>query len=240
MSPVNGNFSVVADGKNVGSVHIEQNGLMTVFNCACSYKSNDVLRLAAVCGGHYVPLGVMAPDAGVLRLKKSYSKNALISVGYNDPTAYHLIRAGEVYTGAPASAPENNETASEEVVYNDFPDPTDYYYEPEPEAEPVPRASEAVPQTAQVNPSGKMPNAEGGWVHIANPCVLFSDLGAQESCEGVSNALTMERDGYVLLAVPVSPNEPFPMMPVFCFGSSGEVSGQDCVIFKIRNGNLTL
>jgi hypothetical protein len=70
-----GDFPVYADGHDVGSVRVAQDGLMTVFECACDYRSGDVLRLAAVCPGRTATLGVLnagsvgraAPEKSVIR-----------------------------------------------------------------------------------------------------------------------------------------------------------------------------
>lgn len=277
MSYRTGSFPVMADGRNVGKVTIEQNGQLFVFNCTCNLKSNDILRLAAVCDGKYTPLGVMAPEAGVLHLKKSFTKNALTSIGYHDAAAYHLIRPGEIYSeteeAEPAAAEAEPEVipadVQEPIEYNDFPDPVEYEYEFEPERvevagysepagkaqtpepEPVwqhqepaiqlPYIEPAAPQPEPAAVSAEMtPSAVSGWMNITNPGSLFYDPSIQEYCQDVSNALISEQEGHVLLAIPVSPTEPFPLMPVFCFGSSGIIGGLDYIIFKIRDGNLAL
>lgn len=290
MSYITGDFPVSADGRNVGSVHIAQNGSLLVFDCACTYHSQDIVRLAAVCKGTYVPLGVMAPEAGLLRLKKGYTKNALASIGYDDSrypeaVSFYLIRSGDIFsatelmesapvpqieddseTPAEPTAPDNaseailSAYAPEPIVYNDFPEPTDYYFEPEAEdntddTEPATTAQEPVPepvlQQADIQPthtqaeqraaySDGTPAALNGWLPTPNPGSLFDDAGVQEACTDIQNALIKEQEDCVLLAVPVSQTEPFPMMPVFCFGSSERIGEQDCIIFKIRNGNLTL
>ncbi len=280
MSYSTGDFPVMADGRTVGRVNIIQNGQLLVFDCTCNYRSHDVVRLAAVCSGKYVPLGITMPyddrpdsnaDAaartGNLHLRKSFTKNALIAIGYHDPVSFHLIRPGAVYTeteesssesaieetsfrNAASSAPEKEPEVvlptdeAETIVYNDFPDPIDYAYdfEPEPYANIV--YSEPAEQAHEPGPVSDalvvVPSALSSWTKIPNPGILFDDHSIQETCEGLSNALIMEQDEYVLLAVPVLATEPFPMMPVFCFGRSGDIDDQEYIIFKIKNRNLTL
>lgn len=315
MSYITGDFPVMAGGKTVGRLNIEQVGLMLVFNCTCEYKSRDVLRLAAVCGGKYVPLGVMIPDTeaqsgvhkGSLHLKKSLTKNTLTSIGYDEAVSFHLIKPGAVYAidaetepepafhngdadedastpDAQNNQPENVLSAddTEPIVYVDFPDPAEYEYDPAdygleldsvgsanlpvpaledhmpksenaandnqtthktPEPEPfrqVHKPASQVPAQEPVAVSAEKFDSADGWMSISNPCKLFDDSIIQESCTEISNALFMEQNGYVLLAVPVIPTEPFPMMPVFCFGNSGAIAGQECIIFKIKNGHLVL
>lgn len=332
-----GDFPVYAQGNIVGSVNVSQNGLMTVFDCTCDYKSRDVLRLAAVCGGDYVPLGVIMPlggkmpdgggqPSGALRLKKSFSRNALESLGYRDARSFHLIRQGETYTLSPeiTAMPDPVQLSSEEM-YQDEPDPTSYIYaypEPpaaaeEPEQVPAPvepwlvqdteqetaalpaepeterelcavpigveaeqepfarnAGLDAVPASASQEetfaaeddnnscepppdePPVKNEPAEThenpafangaasfipeGWMHVSTPGVLFNDASIAGACEGVSGALISVREGFQHLAVPVSPEEPFPMMAVFCFGSPTVISGREYIVFKIQDGNLTL
>lgn len=275
MSYITGDFPVIADGSNVGKVHIIQNGPMLVFDCTCHYKSQDILRLAALCDGSYIPLGVLAPEAGLLHLKKSYTKNALALLGYDDSryqedVSFYLIRSGEVYSAntiiaSTAQIDSACETLSdlttpgiesEQIVYNDFPEPTDYYFETKAEddvdySEPINKTLEPVMQLFDAEPtitqaeqntsySAETPTASDGWKPIPNPGILFKDFGVQEACVDIPNAHIKEHEDCMLLAVPVTPTEPFPMMPVFCFGSSGKVDEQDCIVFKIRNGNLTL
>ncbi|NLA86101.1 MAG: hypothetical protein GX847_02220 [Clostridiales bacterium] len=254
MSYGTGSFPVTADGTVVGSVTITQNGLMLVFDCSCAYSTRDILRLAAVCRGKYIPLGVMMPQSGRpeegnLHTKKSFTKNALLSAGYEDTELFYLIRPDDVYSEPEADEPEPEiqvedapDVEPEEppcdlpaqdnapIVYNDFPDPADYSYNYSNAAEPAPPEE----------PEDTAYETADGWTRMPNPGILFSDMGIQESCQDVSNALISEGDGYLQLAVPVIPTEPFPLMPVFCFGSSGQAGGQDCIIFKIKNGNLIL
>jgi hypothetical protein len=73
-----------------------------------------------------------------------------------------------------------------------------------------------------------------------HPEELFSDPGVAAACSGVTGALSVLPGGVPALAVPISPEEPFPMMSVFCFGSPEEIGGRTYIVFKIRDGNLTL
>ena len=267
MSYRTGDFPVTADGAVVGRVTIAQDGLLTVFSCICEYRTGDILRLAAVCRGKYVPLGVMMPEAGLLRTKKSFTKNALTNAGYEDTESFHLIRPGDVYL-----EPAPPEQDGRPGVYDDYPDPETYDFDyggdnPEPAAdtqdissapdgtgcgqeaapsgrEPAPEelAPDTEPAASQTpdEPAGSALETADGWLPLPNPGILFEDKCIQEACRDIKNALVRERDGYLLLAVPVLATEPFPLMPVFCFGTSGQAGGQDCIIFKIKNGYLML
>ena len=253
MSYMTGDFPVTADDSVVGRVNIAQIGLKLVFDCACDYSTHDILRLAAVCLDKYVPLGVMVPEAGILRTKKSFTKNALMSAGYQDPVSFHLIKPGDVYSAPEAKEPVPPEPIPEPIVYNDFPDPEDYVfdYDENGESTPALQSEEPVPDSPDTDTAAPLPEPAAdtdntvpetvdGWMSFATPGILFDDQTIQEACEGLTNTLITERDGHVLLAVPVLPTEPFPLMPVFCFGSSGQVGGQEYIIFKIKNGSLSL
>lgn len=267
-----GDYPVIAGGQSVGSLNISQNGLMTVFDCTCNYMSQDVFRLAAVCGGKYVPLGVMMPEAGVLRLKKSCTKNTLAGLSYLDTDIFHLIRNGDVYSQKdeiqdvrmatlPPVAEEDNglderERFSEPVQNEANIDPKQSEPEQKPEMhalfpDPMPSEPEPTlqvqddkpllpPSEPDIMPTQSEMPAINGWHPIAQPRILFNDPGIAAASEEISGALTLERDGILHLAVPLLPDEPFPMMPVFCFGNSEEIGDQEYLVFKISNGNLTL
>ncbi len=358
MSYQTGEFPVSAGGRNVGSVTVSQNGLMTVFDSACEHTGPDVFRLAAVCGGRAVTLGVFIPDqAGTLRLKKSYSKNALAAIGFAAPESYHLARPDELSgdmrpalapvrtppppapeqdaaaSGDKRAAPADNKTAvpaavrpvrrqadpsrelrpvrpkppedqqmppfmtpmsgpreaaepqtqpesqtrtqPEPQTQPGNPEQPDIKVHPEirmkPEAQAQPNIqaqpevqAEAQPKTqapssadteqakpqeipeqaeagtrAETVPPEK-PGAADGWFHADHPDTLFSDPDFADICRGVRDALTKQAGELTLLAVPVSPDEPFPMMPVFCLGDSGRIGGREYIVFKIKNGKLAL
>lgn len=298
MSELYGEFAVTAGGRNVGTLRITQEGLMTVYDCACSIITKDVLRLAAVSDGKYVPLGVVmpyggSPEAGALRLKKSYTKNALHSMGLHNAEAFHLIRPGDVYevnqenvyAGRPAelstdNPPDVTADSQEDAVLAGPPEHpvveehetapatansellkavemmlNQLSSEPANKEEPAPQQAESKPAMPESYKAYTEPEDERaihfvvkqreaqeqpGWRPAANPAMLFNDETIAEACEEISGALVMEQAGLTMLAVPVSPVAPFPMMPVFCFGSSEEIGGQEYIIFKVKNGYLSL
>ncbi len=295
MSYQTGEFPVLSGGQNVGSVSVSQNGLMTVFDSGCDYESPDVLRLAAVCDGRYVALGVMMPDkAGALRLKKSYSKNGLAEIGFSGPVSYHLVRQGDVFKeNATSPKPAENRTSTPTAV-RPVRRPSASSHDMKPESQPAeeqrapsftlpaahaqmqplhrtqpqmqPQSPVQTPAEKQLQateekitpatpgseqhasdkvkeeeaPSDLKPTGVDGWVPADDPRALFRDGEFAEICRDVKNALTKQSGDTVLLAVPVSPDEPFTMMPVFCFGDSGKIGGRDYIIFKIKNGKLSL
>ena len=268
-----GNFPVTARGGTVGSVTVSQSGLMTVFNCTCRCKSREILRLAAVCGGRYVTLGVPVPDnvaaaspdpaaapaseAGALCLKKSFSKKALGDLGYDSPLAFHLIRSEEVFapphdTGdggsqetdmmPEASAEEQDWTENLPVRPEEFEAPRmglnslPEQMTPEAVEEDLTAVCPAMPAEDGLEEAADL----DGWTQITTPGYIFSEPSVAEACDGITGALLAVREDHLLLAVPVSPEEPFPLMAVFCFGSSDLIGGREYIVFKVRDGNLIL
>ncbi len=67
---------------------------------------------------------------------------------------------------------------------------------------------------------------------------LFRDTDIADVCRGLKGALRKEQGGKTLLAVPCRGDEPFPMMPVFCFGSCEMIEGEPYVVFGITDGKL--
>ena len=84
------------------------------------------------------------------------------------------------------------------------------------------------------------PLPSGGWSPIKDPSVLFSDPDIATACKSARGTLVKTADSATLLAVPVKNDEPFPMMPVFCFGEPETIDGGEYLIFNIKNGALSL
>ena len=71
-----GEYPVVANGTEIGTLRVTQDGLMTVFDARCR-DPGELLRLS-VYGEREAYLGVMAPDGkGEVRLQKRFSRAAL-------------------------------------------------------------------------------------------------------------------------------------------------------------------
>jgi len=83
------------------------------------------------------------------------------------------------------------------------------------------------------------PNSAGdAWQCEYEPWVMFTDEDIKNACRGLNGALRRSRGDIEELAVPVSPYEPFPMMPVFCFGDIAEINGRQYVVFTVKGGKL--
>lgn len=76
------------------------------------------------------------------------------------------------------------------------------------------------------------------WREEPEPWRLFSDEELSLSCRRIKGAMSRFEEDMSFLAVPISPYEPFPPMPIFCFGSKEEIDGRDYIVFKMQNGRF--
>ena len=242
MSIQTGAFPVHLGGVRVGTVTVSQSNQRTSFACVCNNTTRDVLRLAAVCSGRFVPLGVVMPDGDTVRLNKNYTRAALGALGFDTAESYHLIRAGDVWHGdaiAPDAAPEPVPITPEPKPIKPEPAPV----KPEPvimQAPPAETSSLNLDAPAPAPDTSEAAAPLDGWMPLGAPSGLFDDPELTNAVAGLDGALTAQRDGARLLAVPVSPAQPFAMMPVFCFGASEAIGGTDYIVFKIKNGRLVM
>ena len=260
MSSLIGVHAVYRDGVDIGTLTITQGGNMTVFDLSCGYSSGDVLRLAGVSGGNYVNIGVVTPEGGRLRLRKGYSKNMLAALALEPDAGFFLILKGEKYVNknvsmsvrvelqaaAPEEATESIPANEAEIICEEAPEEF-----PEDAPEEIPDAGEDITEDHEQMQDGAGESEESGswsfetvsaesWRPISDPSVLFNDGDIASACRNVRGALTMEKEGVTLLAIPAAPEEPFPLMPVFCFGDSVRIGGVEYIVFKSRNGNFVI
>ena len=243
-----GTHAVMRDGAEVGTLAVTQSANMTVFELSSGYSGGDVFRLCGVSAGSYVNIGVAAPEGGMLRLTKKFSKSALASMRLEPETGFFLVLSGERHEALsppevepepipepePAPEPVPEPEPAPEPEPEPMPEPLP---EPEPTPEPEPEP-EPVPEPMQAAVPPEPPKAAGVWTPIADPSVLFSDPDTADACRNANGALTMERNGVRFLAIPVSSGEPFPMMPVLCFGDSAQIGGREYIVFKSKNGKF--
>ena len=76
------------------------------------------------------------------------------------------------------------------------------------------------------------------WTQEHEPWLLFNDEELKNACSNISGALRKDTPDSTLLAVPISSSEPFPMMPIFCFGEAQFIDSKQYVVFTIKNGQL--
>jgi len=253
MDSLIGTHAVTRGGEDIGTLRISQNGNMTVFEFSGGQVGGSgVLRLAGVSRGEYANIGVAAPEVGVLKLKRSFSKSALAALGLEPEKGFFLILSGEQFNAdaapAPIPAPPEPEPPPEEP-------PEEPQEEPEmPEEpphnveddalvvplEPAPEETQEELQEEAAPPVEAHQPPSTTWAPIEDPSMLFSDSDIAKACENAKGALTMEKDGATLLAIPVIAGMPFPMMPVFCFGDYIVIDGREYVVFKIKDGNFVM
>lgn len=79
----------------------------------------------------------------------------------------------------------------------------------------------------------------GGWGQAAHPWELFSrDCVLRDSAEKLRGCLLRRTEHGFLLAVPFSPQAPFPLLPVFCFARAEQLGGGRYVCFRFQEGGV--
>lgn len=251
-----GTHRVIRNGEDAGTLTITQHGNMTVFDLSSDFESRDILRLAGVSHKQeYVAIGVAAPEGGMLKLRKSFSKSALKSLGLDETAGFFLILRDEKFkaeqNSEPDSVPETPPEQTQEQTPDPLPESAMESENPPPQLQAItpppepPRAAQVSspqPQSSEVPHTEAFPEStdETGWEPIDDPSRLFSDADIAAACRGAKGCLTMQSDGITLLAIPIVPDEPFPMMPVFCFGDSVKINGREYIVFKSKSGNFVI
>jgi len=87
---MNGTYAIKYEGREVGTLNVYSEGLMTVFS-AETLPLAGVWRLAVISQGRTVPIGVLAPSRRGLYLKKSFTKNMLAELNISDIEAAVLF-----------------------------------------------------------------------------------------------------------------------------------------------------
>ena len=78
---------------------------------------------------------------------------------------------------------------------------------------------------------------EDNWAQEPEPQRHFSDQELQIVCRSVNGAMKKKgRCGETLLAIPFDTDNPFPLMPIFCFGESIRIHGKSYLMFRIKDG----
>jgi hypothetical protein len=194
--------------------------------------------------GPFTPIGVMMPEGSLLRLKKRFSKNALSGLGLITVTEYRLIRAGDVYAqgGQPSESrphqpqplpmQQKNEQAPVQAQVQQEPARTlqpdvsgsaQQYHVPNPNQSMESKSS--LPKKTDVRP-------DDAWRPIEDASTLFSDPELKQAGGAVTGGLVRKSGSTTYLAVPVSPEKPFPAMPIFCFGTMEAIRGASYIVFS--------
>lgn len=235
MSNLLGEYTVTINSNRIGSLSVSQNGLMTIFDCTCFFESSDVLRLAVVGENAYIPIGVMLPEGSELRLKKSFTKSKLAAIGLHEINDCTLIRSDEVFSTTPKHTPNPLPKYTPEQSYDKNLSHSSRHFSTQ-----QTQRDNLMQNNIFGTKSNQKVDSERSWRLIEDPSALFSDPDLKEVSKNIAGALIREDGKTFHLAVPVSPNKPFPMMPVFCFGSLEIIDGESYIVFMIRNGTLTV
>ncbi len=191
MQNICGKYEVFYNGSSVGNLSVSESGIKFLFECTCSLPGNTVFRLVCVSFNTPVSIGILIPQDSVLKLKKSFSKNELLSLGLKNITSCFITETSNDFLKIPPKKPEKS-NFSEKL-----------FWEPE---------------------------------HF--PELLFTEEEITHVLTGVSGSLKLKYKGFIFLAIPLLPNEPFPAMPIFCFGETANIGGEEYIVFKIKNGKL--
>lgn len=76
------------------------------------------------------------------------------------------------------------------------------------------------------------------WKLVEDPASLFADPELKETAMGIKGGIVAQDGDTMLFAIPISSEQPFPLMPVFRYGSSAMVEGKCCIVFRIKDGWL--
>ena len=279
----------------VGRAAVTREGLRTEIAFVGAAADGEIYRLAAMCGGRCVPLGVAVPTTstgdtaadGQLQFRRTYTPNALRELGFSEPTAFVLVTAKELTAGMVVTedaidndAPNTNETVVAGVTdtatatAEDIAAPVSAHVPVEDDdqrigaadthvpheiavAETAPasqeitattatRDREPVPYVARTLAPEPAPPADHGFTPCSDAGALFAqpelyrDITAAADAQNapLHGALTRTDGEVTLLAVPLRADEPFALLPIFCFGEPTRLDERDYLIFKLKNGVL--
>jgi len=203
-----GKYNVIFDKEITGTVNISRTGQKYLFECQCNHSSADIIRLFCYSNDVYSTIGTMMPVNGRLYLKKAFTRNDLIMKDIGEINHFLLSSTSPA---APSSPPHLQEIQTEPALTTAS----------QPEEMPEENKIVAYP-----------------WRNENSPSSLFSDPELKEVCMNIKDALSSSDGEFIYLAVPVSSDKPFPLMPAFCFGSFELIDNRSYIIFKLKNGNL--
>ncbi|MEG1789694.1 MAG: hypothetical protein RR230_03445 [Oscillospiraceae bacterium] len=111
-------YPIIADGARVGTLKVEKNGLLTVFEAA-AMDVGELMRLSVFGGGAEGYLGVMQPEKGALALRKKLSRAAMSDfpseIEYAAPTGERQTALPSEPSAQSPEAPEERPAPSDEL-----------------------------------------------------------------------------------------------------------------------------
>ena len=91
---------------------------------------------------------------------------------------------------------------------------------------------------AVTKPEPQKTKEDSAWKPAEDPGSLFADPDLMETASAIKGGLVARNGDVVLFAIPISSEQPFPLMPVFRYGSSAMIEGKCCIVFQIKDGYL--
>lgn len=90
----------------------------------------------------------------------------------------------------------------------------------------------------QVEPKQEEDKRASPWSLVEDAASLFYDPELKETAAGIKGGIMANVGDTILFAIPISSEQPFPLMPVFRYGSSAMIEGKCCIVFRIKDGFL--
>lgn len=121
-------YPIVLAGTRVGTLKVEQKGLLTVFDASAT-DNGEMLRISVYGEEGEGYLGVMRPENGVLRLVRRFSRAAMAQfprvIDYAAPAGEGFRADNSACPAEPQARPEGGEAADEsEITWFSAPDGT--------------------------------------------------------------------------------------------------------------------
>ena len=225
------------DGAPAGTIAVTALGPRTLFEYTGG-ESASVTRLSLISGGEARSLGIPAPEGGRLRLKRTLTRLELGGFDLSSARGVLTEPGANLASVAARSAPEEAVTEevspeAEAVLEEVIPEAEAVSEEAIPEAETVPEAETDAEAGSGPSP---VPAAEEGWYLEPDPARHFADPALREAAARAGEAWVRFEGPDTLLAFPWTPSGPFPMIPVFRFGTAASMAGREFMLFRLRDG----
>lgn len=88
-------LNIYMGGEPCGELEIHTDGLLTVFNADCRLEGDGIFRVYAFSGDSQLYLGILEPSAGVWKLRRSFTRDALRRADYEGCDKVICLREGE-------------------------------------------------------------------------------------------------------------------------------------------------
>lgn len=206
-------FDVTYKNEQVGSVELSRDGLFTLLHCKCTYFS-QIMRLYGFSEADCFAIGILSPMDDSLSLIKKYTKNDLQKISVETCIRFELLGLDET--------PEKPSEKIEEPEVIEIEEPE--LNEPIPEMETAQEIKDEVEESL--------------WKVVDDPASLFADPELMDTASVIRGGMIAHDGDTVLFAIPISSESPFPLMPVFRYGSSAMIEGKCCIVFRIKDGYL--